>query len=44
MRVEVFDEDIIGKDFMGYANVILEECLKNPGFSPIFEIFYLILK
>lgn len=31
MRVEVFDDDLIGKDFMGYANVILEECFKNPG-------------
>lgn len=27
----MYDWDVLGNDFMGYANVILEECFKNPG-------------
>jgi hypothetical protein len=35
MRVEVYDDNLFLKKFMGYANVILEECFTNPGFSKL---------
>lgn len=41
MRVEVYDDDLVGKDFMGYANVILEECFKNPGKWAINKVYEL---
>ena len=30
MRVEVSDDDLIGSDLLGYVNINLEPCLKNP--------------
>lgn len=32
MRVEVYDNDLMGDDFLGYTNIILEDCFTNPGF------------
>lgn len=30
MRVEVLDDDFIGKDMIGYANLDMLEALNNP--------------
>lgn len=30
MRIEVLDDDFIGKDMIGYANINLENALNNP--------------
>ena len=30
LRVEVYDDDLMGDDFIGYATVDLKECFNNP--------------
>lgn len=39
MRVEVLDDDFIGKDMIGYLNVDLVESLNNPQTWAINKIF-----
>lgn len=41
MRVEVLDDDFIGKDMIGYLNVDLIEALNNPLKWAINKIFSL---
>jgi hypothetical protein len=39
MRIEVYDEDLLGKDLLGYCNVPLDNALKTPGKWAVNEIF-----
>jgi len=41
MRIEVVDHDLLGNDLMGYHNIDLIDCLKNPqtwGINKIYDL------
>ena len=42
MRVEVVDNDLVGDDFIGYANVALDKCFETPGKWAINQEFELL--
>ena len=41
MRVEVLDDDFIGKDMIGYANIDLIDALNNPQKWSINKVYSL---